>query len=122
MKVPHSALIDQCLRMIKITVTYILLLYRHLNKHLQALSRASLLLIALAVCLDNHCHRLATGSTRRRSHRWHRQSQFMPKLAPRCTLTAVHIVPLQYLEPIESNLSIALSTLRGRFGYSRDTR
>lgn len=59
-----------------------------LDKHLETLARARLLLSAFAVRLHYHRDRLATGTRRHRPHRRHRHSQFVPEVATAVAVAA----------------------------------
>jgi len=92
-----------------------------LDKDLQTLARACLLLSALAVGLHYHRDRLATGLGRHRPHRRHRQPQFVPELAAAATgndtvaaaTAAAAVLPGQDRQPVEGDV-VGVATVPSR--------
>lgn len=101
---------------------------RILNKDLQTLARACLLLSALAISLHYHGDRLATGLGRYRPHRRHRQPELVPKLATAAAgrggpVAVAAILPAQNRQSIERDRvdvrTIASRSLRDRHRRAR---
>lgn len=97
---------------------------RPLDKDLQALARACLLLPALAVGLHYHRDRLAAGLGRHRPHRRHRQPQFVPELAAAATergpvaavagAAATAVLPRQDRQPVEGGAVVGVAAVAPR--------